>query len=247
MLVRAGERRHHAQAHLQGFLHLPPCQGPRSWLDAHNAVAVLTLPFQFMIAYTGLAFFSDDYVPAPVVAQYGTDNAKKAFLADWNDVGKPAKTGQPLAIPALEPFALRAEQAIGQEIRAVVLDNPNDASMRVCMYGWNEETDTMERISANTGRACYALATGEQVALRRPGESDTGGAGLTRAVMSNLHMAGFGGTPIRCFFCGLAARPCWERAPCLFVVKRRRESVAKWGGLLYPALYRIVAASLGGD
>ena len=224
------------------FFTFRPAKGQRSWLDAHNAVAVLTLPFQFMIAYTGLAFFSDDYVPAPVVAQYGMENPKRAFLADWNDAGKPARSGQPLAIPALESFALRAEQAIGQEIRAVVLDNPNDASMRVCMYGWNEDTELLTRISANTGRACYALATGEQVAVRLPGESDTGGAGLTRSVMSNLHMVGFGGTPMRWlyFFCGLAGTAMMGTGAIMFMVKRRQKSGGEFGAYTQ-RVYRVIA------
>lgn len=223
------------------FFTFRPAKGQRSWLDAHNAVAVLTLPFQCMIAYTGLAFFSDDYVPAPVVVQYGMDNAKKAFLADWNDAGKPVKTGQPLAIPALESFALRAEQAIGQEIRAVVLDNPNDASMRVCMYGWNEDVELLTRLSANTGRACYALATGEQVAVRLPGESDTGGAGLTRSVMSNLHMVGFGGTPMRWlyFVCGLAGTAMMGTGAILFLVKRRQKAGAEFGACTQ-RVYRVI-------
>ncbi|WP_280721198.1 MULTISPECIES: PepSY-associated TM helix domain-containing protein [unclassified Janthinobacterium] len=223
------------------FFTFRPAKGQRSWLDAHNAVAVLTLPFQCMIAYTGLAFFSDDHVPAPVVVQYGMDNAKKAFLADWNDAGKPVKTGQPLAIPALESFALRAEQAIGQEIRAVVLDNPNDASMRVCMYGWNEDVELLTRLSANTGRACYALATGEQVAVRLPGESDTGGAGLTRSVMSNLHMVGFGGTPMRWlyFFCGLAGTAMMGTGAILFLVKRRQKAGAEFGACTQ-RVYRVI-------
>ncbi|MGK5020124.1 PepSY-associated TM helix domain-containing protein [Janthinobacterium sp. LB2P10] len=223
------------------FFTFRPAKGQRSWLDAHNAVAVLTLPFQCMIAYTGLAFFSDDYVPAPVVVQYGMDNAKKAFLADWNDAGKPVKTGQPLAIPALESFALRAEQAIGQDIRAVVLDNPNDASMRVCMYGWNEDAELLTRLSANTGRACYALATGEQVAVRLPGESDTGGAGLTRSVMSNLHMVGFGGTPMRWlyFVCGLAGTAMMGTGAILFLVKRRQKAGAEFGACTQ-RVYRVI-------
>ena len=224
------------------FFTFRPAKGQRSWLDAHNAVAVLTLPFQFMIAYTGLVFYADDYVPAPVVAQYGMENAKKSFLADWNDVGKPARIGQPLAIPDLEPYALRAEQAIGQEIRAVVLDHPNDAAMRVCMYGWNEDSELLERISANTGRACYALATGEQTALRRPGDSDTGGAALTRTVMSNLHMAGFGGMPMRWlyFLCGLAGTAMMGTGAILFLVKRRQKSLGEFGAAT-PRVYRLVA------
>ncbi|WP_312436433.1 PepSY-associated TM helix domain-containing protein [Janthinobacterium sp.] len=224
------------------FFTFRPAKGQRSWLDAHNAVAVLTLPFQFMIAYTGLVFYADDYVPAPVVAQYGMQNTKKLFMADWNDVGKPARTGQPLAIPDLEPFALRAEQSIGQEIRAVVLDNPNDASMRVCMYGWNEDSELLERISANTGRACYALATGVETAVRRPGDSDTGGAALTRTVMSNLHMVGFGGISMRWlyFLCGLAGTAMMGTGAILFLVKRRQKSLGEFGAAT-PRVYRLVA------
>ncbi len=223
------------------FFTFRPAKGQRSWLDAHNAVAVLTLPFQFMIAYTGIAFFSDDYVPAPVVAQYGMENGKKAFLSDWNDVGKPARIGQAMAIPDLEPYALRAEQTIHQEIRAVVLDNPNDASMRVCMYGWNEETDTLKRISANTGMACYALATGEQIAVRQPGHADSGPAGLTRIVMSNLHMAGFGGTPMRWlyFFCGLAGTAMMGTGAILFMVKRRQRAGGEFGSAT-ERVYRMI-------
>ena len=233
------------------FFTFRPAKGQRSWLDAHNAVAVLTLPFQFMIAYTGLAFFSDDYVPAPVVAQYGMDNPKRAFLADWNDAGKPARIGQPLAIPALESFALRAEQAIGQEIRAVVLDNPNDASMRVCMYGWNEDSELLERISANTGRACYALATGLETAVRQPGGSDTGGAALTRNVMSNLHMVGFGGIPMRWlyFLCGLAGTAMMGTGAVLFLVKRRQKSGAEFGsatGRVYHMIACLNVAAIAG-
>jgi len=223
------------------FFTFRPAKGQRSWLDAHNAVAVLTLPFQFMIAYTGIAFFSDDYVPAPVVAQYGMENGKKAFLSDWNDVGKPARIGSPMAIPDLQPYALRAEQTIHQEIRAVVLDNPNDASMRVCMYGWNEESDTLKRISANTGMACYALATGEQIAVRQPGHADSGPAGLTRIVMSNLHMAGFGSTPIRWlyFFCGLAGTAMMGTGAILFMVKRRQRAGGEFGSAT-ERVYRMI-------
>ena len=233
------------------FFTFRPAKGQRSWLDAHNAVAVLTLPFQFMIAYTGLVFYADDYVPAPVVAQYGAENAKKAFFAEWNEAGKPARSGQALAIPDLEPFALRAEAAIGQEIRAVVLDNPNDASMRVCMYGWNEDSDLLQRISANTGMACYALATGVQLAMRQPGASDTGGAGLTRTVMSNLHMVGFGGVPMRWlyFLCGLAGTAMMGTGAVLFLVKRRQKSGAEFGsatGRVYHMIACLNVAAIAG-
>jgi len=214
------------------FFTFRPAKGQRSWLDAHNAVAVLSLPFQFMIAYTGLVFYADDYVPAPVAVQYaGAPNIKKAFLDEWNDLGKPAASGRAMAVPDLEPYALRAEQVIGQEIRAVVLDHPGDAAMRVCMYGWNEDAELKQRISATTGMACYALATGEQLTVRLPGDADAGGAALTRMVMSNLHMAGFGGMPVRWlyFLCGLAGTAMMGTGALLFMVKRRQRAGGEFG------------------
>ena len=224
------------------FFTFRPAKGQRSWLDAHNAVAVLSLPFQFMIAYTGLVFFSDDYVPAPVAVQYaGAPNIKKAFLDEWNDLGKPAASGRAMAVPDLEQYALRAEQVIGQEIRAVVLDHPGDAAMRVCMYGWNEAADLKARISATTGMACYALATGEQITVRLPGDTDAGGAALTRMVMSNLHMAGFGGMPVRWlyFLCGLAGTAMMGTGALLFMVKRRQRAGGEFGRAT-PQVYRLI-------
>jgi uncharacterized iron-regulated membrane protein len=47
-------------------------KGQRSWLDAHNAVAVLTLPFQIMIAYTGIAISASTFMPAGIAAYFGT-------------------------------------------------------------------------------------------------------------------------------------------------------------------------------
>ena len=55
------------------FFTFRPGKGQRSWLDAHNATAVLGLPFLFMIGYTGLAFFYSSYMPWPLHAAYGDD------------------------------------------------------------------------------------------------------------------------------------------------------------------------------
>src|SRR5690606_25108136 len=54
------------------FFTFRSAKGRRSWLDAHNASSVLTLPFHLMIAYTGLATFVALYMPAGVIAHYDT-------------------------------------------------------------------------------------------------------------------------------------------------------------------------------
>lgn len=53
------------------FFTFRPNKGQRSWLDFHAVMAVLTLPFFFMITYTGLLFFLSTLVPGIVGANYG--------------------------------------------------------------------------------------------------------------------------------------------------------------------------------
>jgi len=45
----------------------------RSWLDAHNVISVMALPFFLMITYSGFLFFTTSYMPAVRDVIYGTD------------------------------------------------------------------------------------------------------------------------------------------------------------------------------
>ena len=56
------------------FFTLRRGKGQRSWLDGHNATAVLALPFHLMITYTGLVTLMALLMPWAVVANY-TDEA----------------------------------------------------------------------------------------------------------------------------------------------------------------------------
>ncbi|MCU1745809.1 PepSY-associated TM helix domain-containing protein, partial [Pseudomonas sp. 20P_3.2_Bac5] len=55
------------------FFTFRPAKGQRSWLDAHNATAVLVLPFHLMITYTGLVIFYLIYMPAASDALFDGD------------------------------------------------------------------------------------------------------------------------------------------------------------------------------
>lgn len=207
-------------------------KGQRSWLDAHNAVAVLTLPFQFMIAYTGIVISSAELMPAPVVAQYGAGmTAARLYLAEMQGEEKLARIGQPLAVPALEPIVAHAERLIGQSARAIVVTNPEDQAMRIAVYGWNEDRDTFRNISATTGMAEFSAATGELIHVRQPGGVNGGAAALTRQVMADLHMARFGGLGIQWlyFLCGLAGAAMMGTGAVLFMVKRRAKLGNEFG------------------
>lgn len=55
------------------FFTFRPHKTQRSWLDAHNVISVMALPFFLMITYSGLLFFTNLYMPAVKDAIYGTD------------------------------------------------------------------------------------------------------------------------------------------------------------------------------
>lgn len=217
-------------------------KGQRSWLDAHNATAVLTLPFQFMIVYTGIVISSVTLMPAPMVAAYGPGmDASRQYLAELMGEDKPAPAGTPLAVPALEPLVARAEQMIGQSVRAIVINNPEDGAMRIGVYGWNEDATTYRSISSTTGMVEFSGATGDVLRMRTPGGVHGGSASLTRQVMSDLHMVKFGGLAMKWlyFLCGLAGAAMMGTGAVLFMVKRRTRMGNEFGGAT-ARVYRLI-------
>lgn len=55
------------------FFTFRPNKTQRSWLDAHNVISVMALPFFLMITYSGFLFFTTLYMPAVRDAVYGID------------------------------------------------------------------------------------------------------------------------------------------------------------------------------
>jgi uncharacterized iron-regulated membrane protein len=55
------------------FFTFRPGKGQRSWLDAHNVISVMALPFFLMITYSGLLFYAFNYMPAAATTLYGKD------------------------------------------------------------------------------------------------------------------------------------------------------------------------------
>lgn len=226
----------------QDFFTFRARKGQRSWLDAHNAVAVLTLPFQLMIAYTGIAISALTFMPAGIWSQYGTaPGAVQTFAAELGEPGKPPRSGEAMAVPDLESFAARGQALIGQPVRAVVVNHPGDAAARVGIYGWNSDADADKRLSPNTGMAMFSAASGELLQLRMPGKAEGGGASLAQSVMGGLHMVKFGGWVMKWlyFVCGLAGTAMMATGAILFVVKRRSKHMGEFGSAT-AAVYRLI-------
>ena len=75
------------------FFTFRPRKGQRSWLDAHNATAVLALPFHIVITFSGLVLLMFMLMPWGIHGAYNGDN--NAYFADVRAArGLPPAQGQ---------------------------------------------------------------------------------------------------------------------------------------------------------
>jgi uncharacterized iron-regulated membrane protein len=91
------------------FFTFRPRKGQRSWLDGHNAVGVLVLPFHLMITYSSLVIFMAMVMPASILASYGTD--REAFYQEmFPETPTPQRAAQASSLPPLAPLLVRASE-----------------------------------------------------------------------------------------------------------------------------------------
>lgn len=204
------------------FFTFRPGKGQRSWLDAHNAISVMALPFFLMITYSGLVFFLYTYMPAGRDIVYGTDHDQvEAFFDELYDGGhKHLPVARP-AIP-LAPLVARAEAEWGQGKLASILieadqgEPPQVVLARVAGNHLSAYRPATLRFNAQTG---------EQL----PEKPEPGGsAAATQGAMFSLHEGIFANAWGRWlyFAAGLLGCAMIGTGLVLWTVKRRRHHLA---------------------
>ncbi|HYG41832.1 MAG TPA: PepSY-associated TM helix domain-containing protein, partial [Bordetella sp.] len=91
------------------FTFRPGKGGQRAWMDGHNALSVLGLPFHLMITFSGLVLFMTMLLPAGISAAY--DNPR-TFTNEMFPAFAPAPAGKEAA--PLMPLGQLVEQAEAQ-------------------------------------------------------------------------------------------------------------------------------------
>ena len=218
------------------FFTFRPAKGQRSWLDAHNASAVLLLPFHLMITYTGLAIFLVIYMPAAMDALFHGD--REAFFKAQDKtpasvaVQRPA-TVEPATLVALGPLLSQARAVMGP-LGGISISNPGKSNAEIQI-----RPILGNRIALTKGQGMrFDGVTGEQLS----GPTEMRPTVLTHRVISGLHFAQFGGYPMRWlyFVCGLISSAMIASGLVLFTVKRRRKYASE--SRVAQALYRLVEA-----
>lgn len=192
-------------------------KGQRSWLDAHNAMAVLALPFHLMITYTGLVTLLFMYMPWGIQAVYnGDEKAFNAELAARAPRVKPSKEAAPLA--PIGPMLAQAQTHWGgTPPQRITVEQPNNASATVSVM-----RSEGRNLSSTVPTMVFAGTSGEVTA--KLGDAPAP-ASQTRGTMVGLHVAHFAPPLLRALFfaSGIAGALMVATGALLWAVKTRQS------------------------
>jgi uncharacterized iron-regulated membrane protein len=196
------------------FFTLRRAKGQRSWLDGHNAAAVLGLPFHLMITYTGLVTLSAMLMPWAAIANYA--DRTKLYASIFPEAGEVIRVGRDAPLADLSQFVRDGERRLGGPIGFIEVAEPGDAAARV----------TVTRASSaglvtHGERIAYDGVTG-RVTWRSPPPD---GARTTYSAMIGVHAGRFGDTTLRWlyFLCGIGGTLMVASGLVLWTVKRREK------------------------
>ena len=196
------------------FFTLRRAKGQRSWLDGHNAVAVLGLPFHLMITYTGLVTLMAMLMPWAVVANYS--DQQKMFDEMFPRVEEVERAGRAAPLVSLTDIVRDAERRFGGGVGYVEVSNPGDAAARI-----NISRASSSMLSSRTPSLTYDGGTGAML-WQSPA---LGGAAETAGVMIGLHAGRYADYGLRWiyFLCGVAGSLMVASGMVLWTVKRREK------------------------
>ncbi|MGH8484824.1 MAG: PepSY-associated TM helix domain-containing protein, partial [Pseudomonas sp.] len=161
----------------------------RSWLDGHNAIGVLVLPFHLMISYSSLVIFMSMVMPASIIASYGDDT--RGFFNDVFAAPEPLKAAGVaaplLALPRLYEKVLA--QSPGSRLGWIEVQNPGDQNARVKFSPHAGDRIAHQRGGGWTFDGVTGTAQGDNRIEATPM--------LIAGAMYGLHMGVFAGTGLR--------------------------------------------------
>ena len=206
------------------FFTFRPGKGQRSWLDAHNAVAVLALPFHLMITYTGLVTLMFMYMPAPKAALYGSDQKTWLKEAYPQTVRKVTPSGQAAPLTPLPPLLAQASSHWqGAAPGRIVIDYPGDANATIAVA-----RQAGHAFSSIEPTMLFAGASGQLLAVT---DYDVIDAGEARRAIYGLHLGRFADPLLRALFfvCGLAGCVMVASGAVLWAVRTRTQAEKRGG------------------
>ncbi|MBK6264050.1 PepSY domain-containing protein [Marivirga sp. S37H4] len=168
------------------------------WTDAHTALGLIGLPFQFIYAVTGAVLIIGSTVMlGPVTSLLYDGNSDKMFKDLSTDVAPFPFTNKPQNYELdINKMVLKAEQNwAGVYASQVVLQNYGDANMHVVV----DVKPESDKKFAGLGQMAFKASTGEVVFERDP-YTETSYIAGAQDFLIKLHYGNFGGYPLKIIY-----------------------------------------------
>ena len=223
------------------FFTFRPKKGQRSWLDAHNATAVLALPFHIMITFSGLLLLMGTLMPWGADAAY--DGNGQAFQMERRGMAQPGAQGgerggregragragrdgggagsQVDLAAAIGPMLATAQAQWPQrEVGRITVNRPNTRGATVEFQAHGSDSLTTR---GRSERLVFDAASGQLKDSPPPQEPSA--AVAVSNVFSATHLGRFAGPPLRwlLFLSGVIGTAMVGTGLVLWVVKRLPE------------------------
>ena len=200
------------------FFTFRPGKGQRSWLDAHNVISVMALPFFIMITYSGLVFFDTTYMPTSMAVLYGPDReSRDQYFDDLYAQNHDHQAARRPQAPLSEMLA-SADAAWGEgQVKSLLIQQDTGEAPRVEI----SRIDVNELRWYDGEKQVFNADTGEALPSAPYGTPTS----RTRQVITSLHEGRFAGPWLRWlyFAAGLLGCAMIATGLVLWTVKRRKQ------------------------
>lgn len=199
------------------FTFRPKKGGQRAWMDGHNVLSVLGLPFHLMITFSGLVLFMIMLMPAGIQAVYEnprqyTDEVFKSFKIT-------PPLNQPAPLVQIAPLVAQAQDHWQGRVGRVTVNNPGDAGATVTLV-----RDAADGVSY--GRLAPYMRFDGVTGAFQEGEDDLSATVQTAGVITGLHLGLFAEPLLRWFYflVSLAGTGMVGTGLVLWIAKRRQKA-----------------------
>lgn len=189
------------------YLFRPNTSLKNLWTDAHTALGILGLPYQFMFALTGVYIIIGLTIMSPAIISYVYQgDQEKAY----DDFGFNPPKFEGAENPLNSDFSINEFRDLAQQkwpefvMNRATVFNFGDENMHILFEG----KSTYESKFASLGKVIYKVSTGEIVQEKSPMEG-VSYMDAARAVIVRLHFGDYGGIAVKLIYFGLGILTCF--------------------------------------
>lgn len=199
------------------FTFRPGKGGQRAWMDGHNVLSVLGLPFHLMITFSGLVLFMVMLMPAGIQAVYDNPRQFTSEVFKANKITPPQN--QPAPLVDIAPLVEKAQQHWQGRLGRVTVNNPGDAGATITLV-----RNVGDGVSYGL-LAPFMRFDGVTGALQEA-EDDHSATVVTTGVITGLHLGLFAEPLLRWFYfiVSLAGTAMVATGLVLWIAKRRQKA-----------------------